>query len=68
MYNDLEKFLILIGVKNDPFCRLRVPLATLIEYKGVVALVVDQSYLEDEENIRTSNHVPNQDLKKNYPR
>lgn len=68
VYNDMEKLLVLAGVKNDSFCRIRVPLVTLIEYKGVVGLVVDQSCFEDEENIRASNHVPNQELKKSYPK
>ena len=44
MYQDVEKYLVLGGVKGDCVLRLRVPLMTLIEYKGVVALAVDWGF------------------------
>ncbi len=45
VYSDFERHVILTGLKADASLRLRVPLVTLIEHKGVVALAMDQGYL-----------------------
>ena len=49
MYSDIEKYVVLNGVKSDYSFRLRVPLTSLIEYKGVVGLAVDQAFIDDNE-------------------
>jgi hypothetical protein len=46
VYSDIEKFVVLPHLKTDTNFRLRVPLLALIELKGVVALVTDQSYID----------------------
>lgn len=66
-------------LKSDWKVKVRVPLAVLVEYKGVVGMVVDQSFVEEDEEERSNgdqNHdslrisnrylFMNQELKKNY--
>ena len=50
VYSDLEKYLVLGNLKSDNGFRLRVPLISLVEYKGVVALVLDQSLIENDDD------------------
>jgi len=66
-------------LKSDLKVKVRVPLAVLVEYKGVVGMVVDQSFIEEDQEERSNgdqNHdslrisnrylFMNQELKKNY--
>lgn len=47
VYSDLEKHVVLGGVKSDWAFRLRVPLMCMVEYKGVVALVTDHNKVNE---------------------